>query len=166
MTETAPWLILACALFNLGFGVFHLLFWRLLGWPASLAPAGGLNRAVTQTLNLMLCYCFFAVALALVLAGDGAVGRGLALIRRRVLAVAGGASARLLPDAPPVFGGPACGVCRRGGAARRGRAGPGPLSRRVRAASDARPGSGALSCQFNALGWMRPRDAVFLIFAL
>ena len=79
MTETAPWLILACALFNLGFGVFHLLFWRLLGWPASLAPAGGLNRAVTQTLNLMLCYCFFAVALALVLAGDGAVGRGLAL---------------------------------------------------------------------------------------
>jgi hypothetical protein len=44
--------------YNIGFALFHLLFWRLFYWPATLRSSGALNSAVTQTLNLMLIYCF------------------------------------------------------------------------------------------------------------
>ncbi len=54
------------SLFDIGFGLFHLAFWRLFGWPATLVGSGKINAAVTQTLNAMLTYCFFAYALALI----------------------------------------------------------------------------------------------------
>ncbi|MBM3556939.1 MAG: hypothetical protein FJX47_15455 [Alphaproteobacteria bacterium] len=43
---------------DLGFGVFHLLFWRLFAWRSRLANAGTVNAAVTQTLNIVLIYVF------------------------------------------------------------------------------------------------------------
>jgi hypothetical protein len=46
------------AAFNLAFAAFHIYFWRWLGWPSSLQRAGSTNAAITQTLNLMLTYCF------------------------------------------------------------------------------------------------------------
>ena len=49
-----PSLLLASALYCLALAVFHLMFWRLFHWPASLAGSGRLNAGVTQTLNLML----------------------------------------------------------------------------------------------------------------
>lgn len=59
-------LLLAAALYNLGFAVFHMAFWRLFHWPASLASSGRLNSAVTQTLNIVLTYTFFATAAAMI----------------------------------------------------------------------------------------------------
>jgi hypothetical protein len=44
--------------FDLGFAVFHMSFWVLFQWPASLGPSGAMNAAITQTLNVVLSYCF------------------------------------------------------------------------------------------------------------
>ncbi|MGY4398698.1 hypothetical protein ACVWZA_003906 [Sphingomonas sp. UYAg733] len=49
-------------LYDVGFAVFHLLFWRLFVWPTKLEPSGRLNTAITQTLNVMLIYVFAAYA--------------------------------------------------------------------------------------------------------
>jgi hypothetical protein len=45
---------------DLGFAVFHMLFWRLFGWPERLHASGPLNTAITQTMNAMLVYLFAA----------------------------------------------------------------------------------------------------------
>jgi hypothetical protein len=47
-------LLFASALYSFALAVFHLMFWRLFRWPASLAGSGSLNVSVTQTLNIML----------------------------------------------------------------------------------------------------------------
>ena len=47
-------LLLGSALYGFALAVFHLMFWRLFGWPASLVGSGSLNVSVTQTLNIML----------------------------------------------------------------------------------------------------------------
>lgn len=47
-------LLLASAIYCFALAIFHLLFWRLFRWPASLAASGPVNAGVTQTLNLML----------------------------------------------------------------------------------------------------------------
>ena len=54
--------------YDLGFGLFHLTFWRWLDWPQSLKNSGKLNQGVTQTLNVMLVYvlCAYGASLALV----------------------------------------------------------------------------------------------------
>ena len=56
---------LLAAGFDVSVGLFHLMFWRLFGWPSRLQPAGRLNAAITQTLNIMLTYVLFAYAAAL-----------------------------------------------------------------------------------------------------
>ena len=53
---TATNWILAAGVFNLALAAFHLLFWRLFGWPESLAATGVVNRGVTQILNLALAW--------------------------------------------------------------------------------------------------------------
>lgn len=53
------------SIFDIGFGLFHLIFWRLFGWPSTLALSGKINTAITQTLNVMLTYCFFTYGAAL-----------------------------------------------------------------------------------------------------
>jgi hypothetical protein len=55
-------LLLAAGGYNLAFALFHMSFWRLFQWPASLTSAGRLNSAVTQTLNIVLTYVFLAAA--------------------------------------------------------------------------------------------------------
>ena len=47
-------LLLAAAIYCFALAAFHLAFWRLLGWPRSLAGSGSLNVSVTQTLKIML----------------------------------------------------------------------------------------------------------------
>lgn len=64
-------LLLAAGLLDLGFALFHAAFWRLFGWPGRLAPSGGLNSAITQTLNVMLSFVFVVYGAALISqAGD------------------------------------------------------------------------------------------------
>ena len=63
-------MIAAAGLFDLGFALFHLAFWRLWAWPATLKPSGDLNAAITQTLNIVLLYLFAATGLLLIAAPE------------------------------------------------------------------------------------------------
>lgn len=65
-------LILAAACYDLAFALFHLAFWRLFGWPGRLEPAGPVNSAVMQVLNIMLTFIFVAYAAALLGLGAAA----------------------------------------------------------------------------------------------
>ncbi len=71
-------LVYAAGLFDLAIFIFHVLFWRLFRWPESLEPSGQLNTATTQTLNIMLTYCFAVYAAALLWQG-GEAGPALLL---------------------------------------------------------------------------------------
>src|SRR5829696_2045328 len=55
----------AAILFDVGFAIFHVMFWYLFGWPARLRVSGGINTAITQTLNAMLIYVLGLYAAAL-----------------------------------------------------------------------------------------------------
>lgn len=57
-------------IYDLGFALFHLTFWRWLKWPQSLRNSGRLNQSITQTLNVMLSYVLvvYGVSLGLVAA--------------------------------------------------------------------------------------------------
>ena len=52
-------------IYDLGFVLFHLTFWRWLKWPQSLGNCGRLNQSITQTLNVMLSYVLFVYGVSL-----------------------------------------------------------------------------------------------------
>ena len=52
-------LILLGGYFNLGFGLFHLGFWKFFDWKSDLASLSFINRGVMQILNILLTYVFF-----------------------------------------------------------------------------------------------------------
>ena len=56
-------ILLLCALHSFGFALFHLGFWRLFGWPGTLAGTTRANRAILQIANLQLVWVFAAVGL-------------------------------------------------------------------------------------------------------
>lgn len=56
------WPAMACALYNLGFGLFHLIFWKLLRWRVELPRLSPVNAAVMQILNLRLTWLLFLLA--------------------------------------------------------------------------------------------------------
>jgi hypothetical protein len=57
---------LAAGVIDLVFAAFHVLFWRLFGWPQRLQGSGPLNTAVTQTMNVILIYLFTAYGAGLI----------------------------------------------------------------------------------------------------
>jgi len=61
---TSPLLILAAA-YCFALALFHLAFWWLFRWPATLAASGSINVGVTQTLNLMLTFAVIVYGAAL-----------------------------------------------------------------------------------------------------
>jgi hypothetical protein len=48
--------------FNLGFAIYHLMFWRLFHWKEELALLGRLNRSVVQIINLCLTFLLLVMA--------------------------------------------------------------------------------------------------------
>jgi len=62
-------LTLTAGILDLGFVVFHLLFWKLFGWPDRLQASGRTNAAITQTLNIMLTLAFALYGAKLVHSG-------------------------------------------------------------------------------------------------
>lgn len=54
--------VIACGVYNLAFGLFHLTFWRLLHWREQLPKLSWTNWAVMQALNLCLTFFFFLAA--------------------------------------------------------------------------------------------------------
>jgi hypothetical protein len=63
MASTPSVWIFAAGVFDLALALFHLLFWRLFGWPRSLEASGSVNRGITQILNLAITYLFVLAAL-------------------------------------------------------------------------------------------------------
>ena len=58
-------LLTLCGLYNLGFAVFHLFFWKIFRWKEDLASLTRVNRSVVQILNLRLTYVFLVMACVL-----------------------------------------------------------------------------------------------------
>lgn len=74
----------AVVAYSLAFAGFHLLFWRLFDWPATLVGSGSRNTAITQTLNIVLTYVFVAYGIAVAIDASRAillVGAGFWLLR-------------------------------------------------------------------------------------
>jgi hypothetical protein len=49
-------------IFNLGFFIFHIFFWKMFGWKDDLKKLHPINRAVMQVLNLCLMFYFLIFA--------------------------------------------------------------------------------------------------------
>jgi hypothetical protein len=62
MNNLAETIILIGGIFNLGFAVFHLMFWRLFRWKDDLASLTSINHSVMQILNLCLIFVFLVIA--------------------------------------------------------------------------------------------------------
>jgi hypothetical protein len=53
--------IFICGLYSVGFGIFHILFWRIFDWKNDLKKLKFANRGIIQVLNLCLIYFFLLV---------------------------------------------------------------------------------------------------------
>jgi len=62
MNNLAETSLLAGGIFNLGFTIFHLFFWKLFDWKKDLASLTPVNRSVMQILNLCLTFMIFLMA--------------------------------------------------------------------------------------------------------
>ena len=62
MNDSSEIIILIGGIYNLGFAIFHLLFWRLFQWKKDLSKLTFINRSVTQILNLCLTFVFLLMA--------------------------------------------------------------------------------------------------------
>ena len=62
MNNLAETIILIGGIFNLGFAIFHLMFWQLFHWKEDLASLTLINRSVMQILNLCLIFVFLVIA--------------------------------------------------------------------------------------------------------
>lgn len=50
--------ILLCGLFNLGFAIFHVYFWKIFNWKSELTKISFANKAVMQILNVEIIFYF------------------------------------------------------------------------------------------------------------
>ena len=64
--QAHTWLYAAAA-YNLGWGAFHLGFWRMFRWSEELPKLHPVNRGVMQVLNIMLTCVFLMLTVVLVL---------------------------------------------------------------------------------------------------
>jgi hypothetical protein len=62
MNDLSEVMILLGGFYNLGFAIFHLMFWRLFRWKRDLSSLTFINRSVTQILNLCLTFVFLLMA--------------------------------------------------------------------------------------------------------
>ena len=62
MNSCTEAMVIFGGVFNLGFAIYHLMFWRLFHWKEDLASLGRLNRSVVQILNLCLTFLLLVMA--------------------------------------------------------------------------------------------------------
>ena len=62
MNNLAEVSLIAGGVFNLGFTIFHLFFWKLFDWKKDLASLTPVNRSVMQILNLCLTFMIFVMS--------------------------------------------------------------------------------------------------------
>lgn len=54
--------IFLCGLYNIGFTIFHISFWKIFKWRSDLEKLSFANKAVMQLLNVQIIYYFLFVA--------------------------------------------------------------------------------------------------------
>lgn len=57
------WIIYICGIYNLGFALFHMSFWRKFNWSTDLKKLVFANRGIMQILNVQIIYYFLLIAL-------------------------------------------------------------------------------------------------------
>jgi hypothetical protein len=62
MNSLTEAMIIFGGVYNLGFAIYHIMFWRIFRWKEDLASLRRVNRAVMQILNLCLTFVFLAMA--------------------------------------------------------------------------------------------------------
>lgn len=62
MKNLAEVSLFAGGIFNLGFTIFHLFFWKLFDWEKDLASLTPVNRSVMHILNLCLTFLIFVMS--------------------------------------------------------------------------------------------------------
>ena len=62
MNNLAEVSLFAGGIYNLGFTIFHLFFWKLFDWKKDLASLTAVNRSVMQILNLCLTFMIFVMS--------------------------------------------------------------------------------------------------------
>jgi len=62
MNYSANTILFVGGIFNLGFAVFHLMFWKIFHWKDDLASLTHINRSIMQILNLRLTFVFLVMA--------------------------------------------------------------------------------------------------------
>lgn len=50
------------AVYNFGFFIFHLSFWKIFGWPRTLERSGAANKAIIQIFNVLIMLVFLMMA--------------------------------------------------------------------------------------------------------
>ncbi|UKJ06090.1 hypothetical protein [Solitalea lacus] len=55
-------IILLCGIFNIGFALFHIGFWKIFNWNSKLKKTGYINKAIMQILNVQITYYFLFTA--------------------------------------------------------------------------------------------------------
>jgi hypothetical protein len=55
-------IIILCGLYNIGFMLFHISFWKIFNWKTDLKKLSFANKAVMQLLNVQIIYFFIFVA--------------------------------------------------------------------------------------------------------
>lgn len=65
MTDLFSASLVAAGIFNLAFAAFHISFWKLFRWPASLGSIGSINRSILYILNMAVTWLFALVGLLL-----------------------------------------------------------------------------------------------------
>lgn len=62
MSNLADTMLVLGGIYNLGFAIFHLGFWRIFRWKEDLVSLTRINRAIMQVLNLRLTFVFLVMA--------------------------------------------------------------------------------------------------------
>lgn len=62
MNNAAMALIIIGGVYNLGFAIFHLFFWKVFRWKKDLASISRVNRSIVQILNLCLTFMILFMA--------------------------------------------------------------------------------------------------------
>ncbi|HMQ09017.1 MAG TPA: hypothetical protein PKC30_17080 [Saprospiraceae bacterium] len=55
-------ILLLCGIYNAGFALFHILFWKIFKWDRELSKMGFANKAIMQILNNQMIYYFIFVS--------------------------------------------------------------------------------------------------------
>jgi hypothetical protein len=56
-------ILFLCGVYNLGFALFHTLFWKLFKWDSELKKISFVNRGVMQILNIQITFYFLFLAI-------------------------------------------------------------------------------------------------------